>query len=63
LRCELDAYYFHLYGISRDDVSYILDTFPIVRRRDETQYGDYRTKRAILELYDQLAIEQRQIAS
>ncbi|MCS6853003.1 MAG: hypothetical protein NZ700_17745, partial [Gemmataceae bacterium] len=55
LRCELDAAYFHLYGISRDDADYILDTFPIVRRKDEESYGDYRTKRVILEIYDDLA--------
>ncbi len=30
-----------------------MDTFPIVRRRDEEKYGgDYRTKRSILEIYD-----------
>ncbi len=28
LRCELDAAYFHLYGIEREDVAYIMDTFP-----------------------------------
>jgi hypothetical protein len=27
LRAELDAAYFHLYGIARDDVEYILSTF------------------------------------
>ncbi|MBL8818722.1 MAG: hypothetical protein JNL58_22025 [Planctomyces sp.] len=37
----------------RDAVSYIMDTFPIVRRKDEEKYnGDYRTKRIILEIYD-----------
>jgi hypothetical protein len=55
LRCELDAAYFHLYGIERDDVAYILDTFPIVRRKDIAQYGEYRTQRVILEIYDELA--------
>ncbi|MGI6368221.1 MAG: Eco57I restriction-modification methylase domain-containing protein [Anaerolineae bacterium] len=55
LRCELDALYFHLYGIAREDVGYILDTFPIVRRRDEEQYGEYRTRRVILEMYDEMA--------
>jgi len=34
MRCELDALYFHLYGISRDDVDYIMETFPIVKRKD-----------------------------
>jgi len=56
LRCELDAAYFHLYDIARDDVTYIMDTFPIVRDRDEKAYdGDYRTKRVILEIYDEMA--------
>ncbi|TDE85370.1 Eco57I restriction-modification methylase domain-containing protein [Deinococcus sp. S9] len=54
LRAELDALYFHLYGIARDDVDYIMDTFPIVRRKDEAQYGTYRTKNAILEIYDEI---------
>ena len=40
----------------RDAVAYIMDTFPIVRRKDEEKYdGDYRTKRVILEIYDDLA--------
>lgn len=55
MRCELDALYFHLYGIARDDVDYIMDTFPIVRRKDEAAYGEYRTKRTILEMYDAIA--------
>jgi hypothetical protein len=37
----------------RDAAAYIMDTFPIVRRKDEAKYdGDYRTKRVILEIYD-----------
>ena len=37
----------------RDAVAYIMDTFPIVRRRDEEKCnGDYRTKRVILDIYD-----------
>jgi hypothetical protein len=35
LRCELDAAFFILYGISRNDADYIMDTFPIVKKRDE----------------------------
>jgi hypothetical protein len=54
LRCELDAAYFHLYGIDRDDVDYIMETFPIVKRKDEKPYGEYRTKRVILEIYDEM---------
>ena len=50
---------FHLYGIARDDVDYIMDTFPIVKRKDEAAHGKYRTKRVILDIYDamQQAIE------
>jgi hypothetical protein len=59
LRSELDAFYFHLYGIARDEADYIIDTFPITRRKEEQQYGEYRTKRVILEIYDAMAEAQR----
>jgi hypothetical protein len=40
----------------RDAVSYVMDKFPIVKRKDEERFnGDYRTKRVILEIYDALA--------
>ncbi len=52
LRAELDAAFFHLYGILREDADYILDTFPIVRKNDERAHSEYRTKRVILEIYD-----------
>lgn len=55
LRAELDAAFFHLYGVSRDDAVYILDTFPIVKKNDEKVYGEYRTKRVILDRYDALS--------
>ncbi|WP_327748016.1 Eco57I restriction-modification methylase domain-containing protein [Streptomyces europaeiscabiei] len=55
IRAELDAAFFHLYGISREDADYILDTFPIVRRKDEAKYGSYRTKELILAEYDRMA--------
>ncbi|MGW2473112.1 Eco57I restriction-modification methylase domain-containing protein [Streptomyces sp. NPDC001665] len=55
IRAELDAFFFHLYGIGRADTAYILDTFPIVRRKDEARYGGYRTKDLILTAYDRMA--------
>lgn len=55
LRCELDAAFFHLYGFARDDVDYVMETFPIVRKNDEKAHGEYRTKRVVLETYDALA--------
>ncbi|MCP4659411.1 MAG: hypothetical protein GY856_28720 [bacterium] len=54
LRCELDAAFFHLYGIVRDDVEHIFETFPIVKRRDRALHGDYRSKLLIVELYDRM---------
>ncbi len=55
LRCELDAAYFHLYGIVRDDVDYIMETFPIVKKHDKKKHGEYRMKRIILEIYEALS--------
>jgi len=52
LRAELDACFFHLYGIERDDTEYVLDTFPIVARHDVAEFGEFRTKRLVLERYD-----------
>ena len=39
-----------------------METFPIVRRKDEAAHGEFRTKRVILETYDamQHAIESGQ---
>ena len=48
LRARLDALYFHLYGLSREDAGYVMDTFPIVRREDEKEFGRYRTKEMVL---------------
>ena len=55
MRAELDAAFFHLYGIDRDDVDYIMETFPIVKRKDIQQYGTFRTKDLILQIYDAMA--------
>ena len=55
LRARLDALYFHLYGLDRDDAGYVLDTFPIVRREDEKQFGHYRTRSLILAYMSALA--------
>ena len=48
LRARLDALYFHLYGLGRDDTRYVLETFPIVRREDEKAFNSYRTRDLIL---------------
>ena len=48
LRARLDALYFHLYGLTREDAEYVLDTFPIVRKEDEAAFDRYRTRDLIL---------------
>ena len=45
---RLDALFFQLYGIDREDAAYILDTFPIIRRHDEAEFGRFRTKDLVL---------------
>ena len=48
LRARLDALYFLLYGLSRDDAEDVLGTFPIVRRQDDAEFGRYRTRDSVL---------------
>ena len=55
LRAELDAAFFHLYGLSRDDTAHVMDTFPIVRKNDERAFREFRTKRVILEIFDAMS--------
>lgn len=55
LRARLDALYFHLYGLTREEASYVMDTFPIVRREDEAKFGRYRTKDLVLAYMNALA--------
>lgn len=55
LRAELDAAYFHFYGLSADEVDHVMESFPLIRRRDEKSHGSYRTKEAILDLYHRMA--------
>jgi hypothetical protein len=67
LRAELDAYYAHLYGLTRDELCYILDpkdvygedfpgeTFRVLKENELRRYGEYRTRRLVLDAYDELA--------
>lgn len=55
---ETDAEYKALYAAfptPRHAVDYIMESFPIVKKKDEAAYGRYRTKEAILREYDTLA--------
>jgi hypothetical protein len=55
LRAELDAAYFHLYQLSREDVEYILGTFQGIANEDKRAEGEGATRRMILEAYDGMA--------
>ena len=46
--------YGHLYQLDREDLDQILETFPIVKRKDEAKYGEFRTKRLVLEAFGRL---------
>jgi hypothetical protein len=66
LRAELDAYYAHLYGLTRDELRYILDpadvygadfpseTFRVLKNNETKQFGEYRTQRLVLAAWDQM---------
>lgn len=66
LRAELDAYYSRLYGFSLDELRYILDpqdvygpdfpgeTFRVLKEKEMRLYGEYRTRRLVLEAWDRL---------
>lgn len=54
LRAEIDAMVAHLYGLSRDDFAYILDTFPVLKKKELKAFGEFKSKRKCLEEYDRL---------
>lgn len=66
LRAELDAYYARLYGLTRDELRYILDpadvmgedypseTFRVLKNNEMREFGEYRTQRLVLEAWDKL---------
>jgi len=55
LRVELDAAMFHLYGLARDEVEHVMDSFFVVRKYEERDHGEFRTKRLILATYGAMA--------
>lgn len=71
LRAELDAYYAHLYRLTRDELRYLLnpkdvfgadfpsETFRVLSDKEKSAYGEYRTRRLVLEAFDRLAESER----
>ncbi|MEO3765363.1 DNA methyltransferase [Streptomyces sp. B8F3] len=59
IRAELDAYFFHLYGICRHDADYILESFQSttggLKNNEIAKYGHYRTKALVLTEFDRMA--------
>src|SRR5436309_15495066 len=70
LRAELDAWYARAYGLTRDELRYILDpadvmgedypseTFRVLRNNEMKQFGEYRTRRLVLEAWDRMAMSE-----
>jgi hypothetical protein len=63
LQAELDAAFFLLYGISRDDAEYILSTFNIAQEETESLFGNRRPADLILHHYDELSSLSRSVPS
>ncbi|MDM3902968.1 N-6 DNA methylase [Mycobacteroides abscessus] len=55
IRAELDAAFFHLYGLDNNEVDFVLADFPGLRRNEERAFGEYRTERLVMEAYDRMA--------
>ncbi|ALG06924.1 hypothetical protein [Kibdelosporangium phytohabitans] len=55
LRAELDAAYLQLYGLDRSDAEHVIDSFFVLRKNEERQYGEFRTRRLVLAAYDAIA--------
>ena len=64
-QAELDAYFAQLYGLTREELQFILDpqsvksgypseTFAVLKRNEERQFGEYRTQRLVLEAWDKI---------
>lgn len=66
LRAELDAFFARKYGLSREELRYVLDpaevkgatypseTFRVLKNKEVSRYGEYRTQRLVLEAWDRL---------
>ena len=64
LRAELDAHYARLYGLTRDELRYILDpadvlgpdypseTFRVLKNSEMREFGEYRTQKLVLAAWD-----------
>lgn len=54
IRAELDAVFFHLYGMRRSEVEHILDSFATLCKYEVEESGDFETKRLVLQVFDEM---------
>ncbi|SDC78147.1 Methyltransferase domain-containing protein [Geodermatophilus telluris] len=52
LRAEIDAAILRVYGLDRAAAEHVLDSFTVLRKYEERDHGEFRTKRLVLEAYD-----------
>ena len=53
LRAEIDAIVAaDVYGINRDELEFVLSTFPVTARYEQQRFGEFRSARLVLEAYD-----------
>ncbi|RMB09029.1 Eco57I restriction-modification methylase domain-containing protein [Eilatimonas milleporae] len=55
IQAEVDAVMLHIYGLNRDQADWVLDSFTVLRKYEERDHGEFRTKRLVLEAYDAMA--------
>lgn len=56
MQAELDAALLHLYGLDRPDAEHVLDSFFVLRKYEERDLGEFRTKRLVLAAFDAMAV-------
>lgn len=55
IQAEIDAAMFHLYRLNREQVDWALDSFTVLRKYEERDHNEFRTKRLVLAAYDAMA--------
>ncbi len=52
-RARLDAIVArHIFGLTRDELASLLGTFPVLQRRELRTFGEFQTKRLVLDAFD-----------
>lgn len=55
LQAEIDAAILHLYGLSKVQAEWLLDSFTVLHKYEERDHNEFRTKRIVLEIYDEMS--------